>query len=901
MKNPTLAILTWLLLVAGSQQLSAQGVAGGLLSGRVLDTKSHAPLPGATVIVQGTRLAATTDDSGRFRLPRVPPGPQTIEASYLGYRTATQMIEVAGATEAPDFLLTLATAVSEAVTVRAEPLLEGQAKALNQQKTAPNIVNVVASDQIGTFPDANAADAAQRIPGVSIVRDNGEGVDKVIRGTEPRLNAVLINGERVMSPVSDQRAVPLDVVQSNLLSTIEVTKALTPDMDGDAIGGTINLVTKTAATRPIHSFEAGYNYARITGDSGAEGALTLGHRFFGDSLGIVLFGTSQRYSRGLQDVELDYTGVGGLDDLQLRDYAITRERNGFGGTIDFNPTPNSSIVVRGVANYYIDDQFRRRETDDVSGGAIDRQLKDGGIHQHINSFSGDGNTLLPNGLLLDYRIAYAYSHNDNKAWNTDFVQDGVTFAPNFSAGQHVPVDNIQANPQNANTSLFLLDGIENSRTVSHGDDFVGAINSTVFLPAGAPFSGEIKFGVKYRQNHEVSANSDVVYSSGNDFALADFLGGSFSSSSPWYSGRYQFGGFPTTNVAGRLLGDPGFSGEADPTAAAGDYDAQERIYAGYGQAELHPSEKLSLLGGLRYENTKNHYRANIVQLDDQGDFSSITPATGSKSYGLVLPSLHLVYAFDRSTNLRAAVTRSFARANFIDLAPTQFVDPSGPSIQLGNPALRPQTAWNFDLLGEKYLSTVGIVSGGIFYKSLRDYIFNFRFVPTTGPYAGFDGSQPQNGRDAHLYGFEAAFQNRFSSLPTPWDGLGFYANYTYVHSRAEFPDRGGAKSTLPGQAKNVANIAVSYEKFGFSGRVALNYIGKFIFAVGDGPGQDDILDQQTHLDVYLSQQISNSLRIFVQLNNLTNAHFRHFLGDSGHPIQDEFYKWWATTGLKLDL
>src|SRR5262245_582418 len=222
----------------------AQPTGPGTVEGRVVDAASGEPLPGAKVLVTGLAGEASTDRDGRFRLS-VPPGPHSVVVTYLG--RSDQVIETnvaSGATQRLDVKMS-PLSFEESVTVTAEALiLESQERALNQQKTAPNITNIVAADQIGSFPDRNAAETTQRIPGISITKDQGEGRYVNVRGTEPRLNAMMIDGQRIPSPDPLIRQVAVDVVPSELLQSIEVSKALTPDMDGDSIGGSVNLVMK---------------------------------------------------------------------------------------------------------------------------------------------------------------------------------------------------------------------------------------------------------------------------------------------------------------------------------------------------------------------------------------------------------------------------------------------------------------------------------------------------------------------------------------------------------------------------------------------------------------------------------------------------------------------------------
>jgi outer membrane receptor protein involved in Fe transport len=240
------------LALAFTTAVTAQD-ATGVVTGRVLDTGGNAVI-GAEVSIVGTRLSVTSGERGSYRLKVVPAGPQQLLVTYLGFGAHTFDIEVvAGEVLTQDVVL---EAFGDEIEVRSTPLLEG-----------PNITNVVAADQIGRFPDKNTAEATQRIPAITLLRDQGEGRYALVRGTEARLNSTTINGERIPSPEAGTRDIALDVIPADLLESIQVSKALTPDMDGDAIGGTINLVTKRAPETRHLSGTLGLGYTEIVEDT----------------------------------------------------------------------------------------------------------------------------------------------------------------------------------------------------------------------------------------------------------------------------------------------------------------------------------------------------------------------------------------------------------------------------------------------------------------------------------------------------------------------------------------------------------------------------------------------------------------------------------------------------------
>ena len=219
-------------------------------------------------------------------------------------------------------------------------------------------------------------------------------------------------------------------------------------------------------------------------------------------------------------------------------------------------------------------------------------------------------------------------------------------------------------------------------------------------------------------------------------------------------------------------------------------------------------------------------------------------------------------------------------------------------IELGNPDLNVTTSWNFDLMWEKYLQPLGIISAGVFYKDLTDYIFFYQ-VDEEIDGEDFEVTQPRNGEKGNLWGIEVAFQNQFTNWPGFWGGFGIYGNYTYVDSEGKYPDREPA--TLPGQAENVGNLSLVYEKYGVSTRLSYNYNGKNILEVGGDSDEDIWVDDHAQFDFLFRVQVSKQFSVVLEAINITNEPYTVFEGVSDRIRQQEYYGWWATLGVRFDL
>ena len=891
------------IFMAAAGPVQAQTRSTGQITGHVVDAERGAPLPGALVRVEGTVLSTAVDRAGAFRLTGVPVGERTLVISFLGRADQTVRATVAdGQAIDVEVRLVSARAVNESVTVVGESQAEGQARALNQQRTALSITNIVAADQIGSFPDPNAAEAASRISGVSIARDQGEGRYVLVRGTEARLNSMMIDGERIPAPEGDARQVALDAVPADQLQSIEVSKALTPDMDADSIGGAVNLITRQAVNRLTALFSAAGGYNALQRDfnqrqfSGA-----VGGRLAQNRAGLLVSFSGSSLKRGSENFEADYAS-GNLADLQLRDYQVDRSRYGLNVTGDYRLSNTSSLVVKGIFNEFKDYEVNNRIRFRPGNRRIEHVLKNRQQDQHIRSVSIGGNHVVAGGqTFVDYRLAWAEAGEfQPDRLDTIFRQTGINFAPNVSAGSIDP-DNIQPNPSSNDASRATLNAWQTERFATTDRDLTASFNVRMPLAFADNSASFLKFGAKVKDKAKdrtfeigsASPTSTVPFAQLQDTTFdndrfLDFQGAGY-------------GAFPGINAdASRALFNalPAGRYEVDPEGDASAYDATERVYAGYAMAEMYLGSKLTFVTGVRVESTTVDYAGNEVLYNADGDYESTSRVTGGDRYTFLLPGAHLRYAITDRTNIRAAYTRTIARPNYYDLVPYQLVFQEDNEIARGNPNLKPTSSNNLDLLAEHYFQSIGVVSGGVFYKRLSDYIYTFRenqnvFGDT------YEVTLPLNGEEASLWGAEISLQNRLTFLPGPFDGLGVYVNYTFTDSSATFPDRTGS-ANLPGQSQHLGNVSFSYEKAGFMAKTSWNLHGRYVDEVGADASEDVYYDTHTQFDINLSQQINRRARVYADFMNLTNAPLRYYIGETNRPIQEEYYKFWASFGVKLN-
>jgi len=909
----------------------------GQVTGRITDVDTKEYLPGANVMLKGTGFGAATDRTGAYRIVNVPPGPYELVVRYIGFVEQSVNVTVGekGLTVTQD--VALKSGVVQLSGVQIVGLRQGQNKALNVQKSADKIMNVVAAEQIVSFPDINSAEVLQRIPGISIQRDQGEGRYVQVRGTESRLNTMKVNGEQIPSPEAKTRNSMMDIIPADQLATIEVSKVITPDMDGNSVGGTVNLITKSALDyeKATFSATAGSGYANLSG-KGYPGSSLPGNYQAGvsygtrlgeaENIGIMVSGSFLRTDRGSDNSQplwgpITLTDVAktvvpwGLQELIVRDYSLRRDRMGASGTLDYKPSEGHKLSLKVIYDDFEDSEIRHQlrarmskgkytSATVITGATYERLLRDRSQEQTMYNVIGRGEHDLGS-IVLDYTLSYSYGkEKQNWYYSPTFVGNAKvnytldlsdTDIPKYTVTS--PSAGYELDPKN-----FTFSALRFQDYITGNKAYAATVNLKIPYRLGGNPS-DFKFGGKMDLRKKDRNGLDVNYtlkSGSTPILLTQFLG-DFKVEN-FLAGNYDFGALPDpakvqdwfkANKDGLLVG----AVNRDNTDAS-NFTVEENIYAFYAMTTINFGELMFLVGA-RDEITQDKVKANAVQYDKSGNYLSTTPVASDKTNNNILPMVHLRYRLDAETNIRGAFTSNLGRANYYDLVPYRIANDQSSTITMGNADLKLTTSYGFDLLAEHFFQRIGILSGGFFYKNLSDIIYTQLYTQVGGTYNGWQVTQPVNGGNATLYGVELDWQQQLTFLPGFMDGFGIYANYTYTKSKADLAGHAGSK--LPGQAGNVANFALSYQKYGFTAKVSLNYADKFIDLVGIDSDNDTYYDSHTQLDANANMQLFSGFSVYVQFMNLTNAPLRYYIGDHSRPTQREFYSWWMQAGVKFNL
>ena len=825
------------------------------------------------------------------------------KAQWVGFTVSALAIAIASER------LSAADAAATGATEHVEVV--GQAasidQALKEQRNSDNIESVVHADGVAQLPDANVAEAVQRLPGISVERDQGEGRFVSVRGLGPDLNSVTINGTLVPSPESARRAVALDVLPSELVQSLSVIKTLTPDMDANSLGGTVDVQSLSAFDHKglfyTGTSEAGYNQNTHQTSPKFSGAIS--DRFsLGD--GIDNFGVAAALSWNKRDFGSDNVETGGawdfndgarLNSFEQRVYDISRERTGGGLNFDYKPDDETQLYLRTLYSRFKDSETRNstslefdkpQAAGELGKAKAKRKLKQREETQEIQSYVFGGERML--GLwTLSGQAGYSTSSEDSPGHIA-----GATFKGNSSFPNSGFYDTEKPRPIIGagfyDPSNFTLDKVDWEEQDTRDTEK----NLRLDLARDYDVEGyasQVKFGGKVSRRNKDNDLNAWVY---KDFDDAGFNDAQLNMS-PFDKGNvhYQLGQFGP-GISGGAIKD--LIGGLNPgdyydeqESRANDFKMREDINAAYVMNTV-DIDDWRFIAGMRYEGTEFEAKGTGVR---DGAFEA---QDTQRDYHHWLPGLHARYQLDKNTQLRAAWTNAVVRPTFGQLAPGFVIDDDEASF--GNPNLKPLESSNFDLGIEHYMGQAGTVSAFLFYKDIKNFVYN-NDLAGSGEWVDFTEAHTYaNGDSAKLYGLELAYSQKFDWLPAPWNGLLLGANTTFSRSSASIEgfDQATGRNRkrdidLPNQSDTVGNLMLGWEDDTLSLRLSANYKSQYLYELAgiSDKAHDLHVDAQTFVDFSARYSLTKNLQVSFEAQNLTDQPYFVYSGNRRYNNQYEEY------------
>ncbi len=894
------------------------------IHGSVSDAKSGETLIGAVVHIEhgNTVLNTTVKLDGTYTFNQVPAGSYMLQVSYIGYKTTKQYAVEAEKGKVAVLniaMLSDATALNE-VAIIEYASKETDNSARNTEKISNNTMNVVSANSIAISPDVIVANVLSRVSGISIDRSNtGDAQHVIIRGMDKQYNTTLINGVKIPSPDNKNRYVPLDIFPADLVERIEVSKTLTPDMEGDGSGGVVNLVMKTAPDHLRIEGNVGTGYSQLffnrsfssfngaTVNSKSPGeinpgaaasisnfpyqnlvtktsnappnaniSLTMGNRYLNDKLGVIFSGTYQNSYQGNNSfVVVQENTVGPSPDINTpnqetafqssyhRQYSSQLSRLGTIASLDYKFNQNNSINLFGT--YLQLNEYRVRDTHTSTYSGYSYQ-------GYISTNSIDDQTETRTDLQSIYNITLKGKHKITPAFFFDWTlanseathkqPDIAEFKTTYSTSPDIPNGKNVPDPNNPSNSVFVTPDIINGPVVVGNESREWTHNTDKDISGYLNLHYDTKiFGRKALFSaggmfrHKTRDNFVNTYSLPNTL-ISGTNNAELYTSIP--DATFYFDQKPA-NAYGTSATDPGV------------YTFTENIQGGYGMLKYIITNRLDVLFGVRVENTYQYYYSNLPV--------NLAGKTATITYIDYLPSINAKYALTDNQAIRVSYFQSVLRPAFADFIPYPDQTPDDAYAHIGNPYLQHTTVNNYDLRYEFFPGVFDEFMAGGFYKYLINPIEK---MLEPGALGALLLVTPENLGNAQNYGAEFVAKKFFGNI-------GVSVNYTYTNSQittqkdiqvVNMPvSKRSQTRPLQGQAANIGNAALLYkdQKIGLDAQLAVSYTGERIAAISRYYGLDTWEKPSTYLDFSAQKQIGKHYILFVKANNLLNTPYELFI------------------------
>ncbi len=943
------------LLAAALLTATAFAQDNGLIAGRVSDAATGRSLQGAVVRVRGTSAVTSTDATGRYRLTGLPPGEVRLEIEYVGLDHFERSVTLpAGATLSVDATLENKALRMEAFTVAESA--RGQALAINQQKTASGLVNIVSEETFNTNLGGNLGYTLQQLPGLSVTEgEDGEPAGVNIRGLEAKYNSVQVDGNR-MPASGNSRAFSIGQLNADAVSNIEVVKAATPDRDGDALGGIINVISRSAFQRDGRTLEfttgglyydlrekwnyqASLNYLDIFSVGGGQ-----------KNLGVSLNLAWAESSRDYDNLDKDYAvlqpqfepALGLTAPLYFHTNAAPqtnyRESTSLGANLalDYRAGPDTTLYLRPFyrfnqvdaekprARYYVNANHNFNaatgtksiaEATYNTGRSVASALNELRYQNDVSSTDNDafGASLGGRHQIGHTTLTFDLFRSDNIS-NRDRSLAYVIRNQGYQFGydqttRWKPVYTIL----NAKDPYDVAAISRGDLTLSPRDAAEKAFSARTDLERkfiGETLSGTFKFGAKYRSNVKEQDQASVVYRTGTNasgFPYANIL----SRTDYKVFGALPIYQYPDLDRTAALLrSSPALftlqTNDALLNDVINDYRAQENVTAAYGMGTVRLG-RTTLITGLRLEHTA--FKSRTYRYNSNAPAAPAT-VNAKHDYTMWLPGLHLRHELANNLILRESYHRSYSRPDVNALVAGLNLDTTTGNISGGNPNLKPSTSQNVDVQLEYYTPKGGLYSAGVFYKKMKGFYYNssLRFTDTDAsgyPIPDANGTRIYTSTDNALgatnYGLELIARQRLVFLPSPFNGLSVALSGTFTKSDGKYPGRLSEDLPTYGFSDRIYNASLEYAGGAFRGRLSYTYRSDFLEGLDANQFFDDYFGAYESLNWESSVQLSRKVRLFFNLNNLTDEPQISYQG-LNHPDNPEDYtkySWRASAGISV--
>ncbi|HZP07296.1 MAG TPA: TonB-dependent receptor [Terracidiphilus sp.] len=929
--RPTLVLAFALLLSGFTCQARAQE--HGAITG-IVTSPNGAALQGAQIAIQTPSLTASTNEQGRYYINNLAPGTYSLTITYVGLDPLKKDVTLAPG-QTVDLNASLKVPSEKQAIVVNGGRASAEAEAINVERAADNLLQVMPTEIITSLPNANLADALGRLPSVTLERDEGEGKYVQVRSTEPRLTNTTVDGVNLPSEEPGVRQIKFDAIPSSLVDSVQISKTLEANMEGDGIGGSVNLVTKTSPDTPTLEVTGLGGYTPIIhGRGNTTETATFGRRFGASKkFGLIVGGSYDWEGRGIDDIEPVPDTNGSqtwFDGMDLREYQYFRSRYGFAGSTDYRIRPGSNVYARFLYSDFKNygDRWDYSLLDNTPGVSLLNPGNQGGVPSYNGQLRNPdiqvGSLIFGGNHVLDTtwytweanigRSSYGNSSSSTAAFDSTQSSSNCEFQPAATRDKYLPQWNQACFTEIANPANFTLDHINRD------------LGKAVQLNLGVGGSGAkqyhignrsavFEYGGKFRNEHKYADTYSLALTPNGTVDMSQFPNRMINHN--YYNGgAYQLGYNVSLEdvLAYANSHASAFSSSSTQGQDSSQFSLVEQVSAGYVMNTIDFSNGIRFIAGLRAENTSDS--VHNLAFGDTG----ITPNAFSGSYYTLLPSASLRFHAGPDSYVRLIYARGLSRPDPQDIAQPLSWTVSGNganrySVSFGNANLKAETGDDVDVLFDHYLKSFGVISAGYFYKSLQNPIVLTtyqltNYLPPGAPSVdrgNYLATQPVNAGSAWLSGFEASYLQHYSALPGFLGGLGMSANYSYIGSSTDgIPGRSDHPRLLR-NSPNMFNISPTYDKGRYSLRMGISYNQASIYGYQyqdgmpggvSGPLSDIYFYSHVQVDAQGMIGLHHGLNLIVSGLNLNNEVFGFYQGSSQYMIQREYYQPTFSAGLR---